>query len=74
MCQGKFVPMNEAGFQLIVSEAVSAASFILSAVAQSAAQDMSFNQMRALNSGRCALLSSGDNFWNFLASLYYVAK
>ena len=35
---------------------------------------MTFNQMRALNAGRCALVSLGDNFWNFIAAAYFAAK
>ena len=73
-CAGKTVPMSSTGFQLIVNEAVAAGTFILSAASQGAAASMTFNQMRALNAGRCALVSLGDNFWNFLAAIYYAAK
>ena len=35
---------------------------------------MTFNQMRAANSLRCAVVSLGDNFWNFIAAVYFAAK
>jgi hypothetical protein len=73
-CTDLTLPMTDAGFQLLVSEAVNAATFILTGIAQSAAKEMTFNQMRAVNSARCAVTSLGDSFWNFLASAYYAAK
>ena len=35
---------------------------------------LTFNQQRAVNSLRCAVVSFGDNFWNLLASVYYLFK
>ena len=30
--------------------------------------------MKAINSGKCAITNLGDNFWNWLAAIYYAAK
>lgn len=30
--------------------------------------------IRGVNAMRCTLVSGGSNFWNLIASLYYVAK
>ena len=40
---------------------------------QKYAVKMTFNEMRALNSLRCALNNSGENLWNFIASAYFLA-
>ena len=73
-CAGVTVPMTPAGFQLAVGEIVAAATFLLGAGSQMLGSDLTFNQMRAVNSLRCAVTSLGDNFWNFIAAIYYGAK
>ena len=42
-CEGATIPMNEAGFQLLVSEAVSIANVLLNISIQSAGGSMSVN-------------------------------
>ncbi len=42
-CDGATIPMNEAGFQLLVGEAVSIASVVLNVAIQSAGSSMSVN-------------------------------
>jgi hypothetical protein len=42
-CEGATIPMNEAGFQLLVGEAVSIASVLLTVAVQSAGSSMSVN-------------------------------
>ena len=73
-CAQVELPMTPAGWQLLVSEAVDAASFILSASLQSMSQGYSINQIRAVNAGRCMVLSLGENFWTWIASAYYFSK
>ena len=73
-CEGATIPMTEAGFQLLVSEAVSIASVLLNITIQSAGSSMSVNQLKALNAAGCAITNLGDNFWNWLAALYHAAK
>ena len=73
-CTGVKIPMTPAGFQLLVGEVVAAATFLLGAGSQMLGSDLTFNQMRAVNSLRCAVTSLGDNFWNFLAAIWFGAK
>lgn len=73
-CEGATIPMNEAGFQLLVSEAVSIISVMLTVAIQSAGSSMTENQLKAVNAAGCAVTNLGDNFWNWLAALYYAAK
>ena len=73
-CAGKTVTMNEAGFQVFMGEVVAAATFGLTALSQYAGSTMDFDQLRALNSFRCTLISLGMNSWNAIASLYYFTK
>ena len=73
-CQGTTVPMTPAGFQLIVGEVVYAASILLSMASQMLGSELSLNQVKAINAARCAITNLGDNFWNWLAALYYAAK
>lgn len=73
-CVGVTIQKNEAGFQLLTDELVSAANFALNGLAQGAASSLSFNQMRAINAATCAINNFGNNFWNFFAAGYYAAK
>ena len=74
VCKNAKIPMTEAGFQKFVGELVGAATFILTAVAQAGAETDSLNMMKAKNALRCAIVSFGDNGWNMIAALYYLAK
>jgi len=73
-CVGLTISLDETGFQLLTSEIVGSANWGLQALSQGMASDMSFDQIRAVNSGRCALLNMADNAWNFLAATYFTVK
>jgi hypothetical protein len=73
-CEGTSVTLDVAGIKLATSEMVSVANFALQISSQGMAGEMTFNQIRAINAGRCALLFSGENLWTFLAGTYYVIK
>merc|ERR550514_485339 len=73
-CQGKTVPLNQAGFQLFTGEAVNAVTFLLNAAAQMIGAEMTINQLRAVNAARCAVTSLGENTWTFIASLYFACR
>jgi hypothetical protein len=47
---------------------------MLSAAAQSVGSSMTMNQLKAVNAARCAVTNLGDNFWNWLAFIYYLVK
>lgn len=74
VCAGQVIEKNPAGFQLLTDELVSAANFFLNGLAQGMASELTFNQMRAINAGTCAINNFGNNFWNFFAAAYYAAK
>jgi formylmethanofuran dehydrogenase subunit D len=74
VCEGVTVDFNVPGIKLATSEIVSILSFGLQVASQGIAGDLTFNQVRAVNSARCALLFSGENIWTFLAGTYYLIK
>ena len=74
VCKGKTVPMTEAGFQRFIGELVGAGTFLMTALAQAGAETDSLNMLKAKNALRCALVSFGDNGWNMIAALYFVAR
>ena len=73
-CEGITLSLTNTGFQLLTSELVAISSFAIQVLFQSASGDMTFNQMRALNSVRCMVMNLGDNSWNFIAFTYYMLK
>jgi len=73
-CEGLTVDLNVTGLQLLTSEVMSVANFALQAAAQGIAGEMTLNQVKAINAGRCAILNLGDNAWTWLAGTYYLAK
>jgi hypothetical protein len=74
VCEGQTVSFGVSGIKLATSEMVSVANFALQIASQGMAGEMTFNQIRAINAGRCALLFSGENLWTFLAGTYYLIK
>ena len=66
--------LNETGFQLLMGEITGAATFLLTAMSQTMAETLTFNQLRAINAGRCAIVNMGENTWTFLMAFYLVAK
>ena len=71
-CEGATIPMTPVGFQILVGEAVSAITFLLTSITQMAGAALSLNQQKALNAARCAVTNLGENQWNWLASAYYM--
>ena len=63
--------LDDEGFQQIINELVNSLTYALNAEMQSQAASKSFNEMRAMNSIRCAALNFGSNAWNFVAAAYY---
>lgn len=57
-----------------MGEITSAATFLLTALSQTMASTLSFNQLRAVNAGRCAVVNLGENTWTFLMAGYLVVK
>lgn len=72
-CEGRTVEMSEEGWQDFVSELVESLTFLIKAIILTTASEMSKGMVRGLNAARCALVSGGDNFWQLLASIYYLA-
>ena len=58
----------------MTDQIVDAVNFVLTLFAQSTSATLSLNNLRALNSSRCALLSVEDDTWNLLAAIYYTVK
>ena len=73
-CKGATMPLTDAGFQLLMSQFMNILTFLSSSTLQAAAADLTFNEMRALNSMRCAVNNMGENTWTFLAGTYYFLK
>ena len=73
-CIGTTIPLTEAGFQLLMGEITGAGTFLLTALSQTMASTLSFNQLRAVNAGRCAIVNLGENSWTFLIAAYLVIK
>lgn len=72
--KGATVPMNDTGFKLVVAGAVAAFTAGFELGAYELASQMTLNQVKALNSAKCAVDNLGDNTWNFLAAIYYAAR
>jgi len=66
--------MNEEGWQQFCDEVVDGVGFFLKALVVTSASDMSFTMIRGVNAARCAVNAGGSNFWNLIASVYYLAK
>ena len=73
-CVGVTMTLNETGFQLLMGEITGAATFLLTALSQTMAETLTFNQLRAINAGRCAIVNMGENTWTFMMAFYLVAK
>ena len=73
-CKGATVPMTDAGFELLTSQAVEAVTMFIGIAQRTAAAELTFNQQRALNAAGCAVDNLGVNFWHFVAAIYYAAK
>ncbi len=73
-CVGATVPFNDAGFQLFVSQGVSASTTAIGAIKRTIASELTVNQFKALHAAGCAVTNMGTNFWHFLAAAYYAAK
>ena len=73
-CKDVKIPMTEAGWIKMVGEAVGSITFLPTAAAQMGAESMSLNMMKAVNAGRCAIVNFGDNGWNVIACLWFLAK
>ena len=58
----------------MVSEAVGLVTFLLDIFIASGSAELSFNMQQAVQAGKCAVTNLGDNFWQFFAAIYYVAK
>ena len=58
----------------MMGNAVGSLTFLMTAAAQMGAESASLNMMKALNAGRCAVVNLGDNFYNFVAMSYFLAK
>jgi hypothetical protein len=73
-CEGLTISYNKTGFQLLTSELVSSANFILTTMIQTGAANFNWNQLRAMNAARCAIFNLGENAWTWLAGTYYLIK
>ena len=73
-CEGETVTFDVTGIKFATSEIVAVANFALQAASQGIAGDLTFNQVRAVNAARCAVLFSGENAWTWLAGTYYLIK
>ena len=71
-CTGLTVPMNETGIKLFTSELVNVCTFAVSIAMQALTTDWTFNQLRAANSAKCALVGFAHNSWNFIAAMYFL--
>jgi hypothetical protein len=71
LCEDITVPMNAAGFELVTSEIVTNANFVINYILTNSAGDLTWEQKKALNSFRCAMQNGGENAWNFMAAGYY---
>ena len=71
-CEEKTIPYTDAGFQKFVGEAVSVATGAINIGLQMMAQDMSENMLKAMNAGRCAIVSGGISVWYFIASAWWL--
>ena len=72
-CEGKTVPMTEAGWQKFTGEIVGAITFLLQATAMGGASEFSFTMMRAVNALKCMVQNLGNNFWNIFGFVWYFA-
>merc|ERR1719453_11745 len=75
LCVGATVKMNDEGFRQITSDIVELVSFLMTAAVQAAAGsgELTTNLMKAINSGKCAITSGANNFYNVLGAIYWLA-
>merc|ERR1719329_512792 len=71
-CEGRTIPYTDAGFQKFVGEAVSVATGAINIGFQMAASSMTVNMLKAMNAGRCAIVSGGVSVWYFVASAWWL--
>jgi len=57
-----------------MNELTDIGTFLINATMQGGMSSFSFTMMRAFNSLRCMVANLGNNFWNMLGFLWYMAK
>lgn len=73
-CKGATIPMNDAGFELMVAEGVDALLMFINVAQQTATKEMTVDKQKAVNAAGCAVETLGTNFWHFAAALYYASR
>merc|ERR1719263_1904214 len=65
---------TDGSFKLLVNQAVDMATIGIKLVAGLMGAQLSDNLKKAINAGRCAINSLGNNAWTLIAAGWYVAK
>ena len=76
-CSGKSVASStgftNASFQVFVGGAVNVFTAGLNVFLSTSTQAFSINMIKGINALRCAVLSAGENAWNFIAAAWWAA-